>query len=277
MRILLNEFVKTYFKWRTYIGFIAILVVIPLVMLGMKLDGASIIRNLTRGLEKDFFLLGNLFNGYFVGYFIMNGLYVHIPFLVSLVAGDQLAGEATAGTFRILLIRPVSRTHILFAKYVTTLIYTASLVAFLAVLSIGLGVLLFGTGDLLVPGRTLVILPKGDVLARFSLAYGLSIWSMWCVASLAFLFSSFVENAIGPIISTMAVIIVSLIISNMPFDIFAAIKPYLFTTYFNVWTKALAQPIPWSEVGDAVLRLGAYSVGFCLVTWYIFARKDIVS
>ena len=39
----------------------------------------------------------------------MNSLWIHIPFLISLVAGDQLAGEGTAGTYRILLIRPPSR------------------------------------------------------------------------------------------------------------------------------------------------------------------------
>ena len=125
----------------------------------------------------------------------MNSLWIHIPFLVTLGAGDQLAGEATGGTFRLLLTRPASRTPILFAKYLTTLLYTAALVVFLAVLSLGLGVLLFGTGDLLVPGRTIVIHPEGEALARLLLAFGLAIWGMWTVASLAFLFSSLVENA----------------------------------------------------------------------------------
>ena len=223
------------------------------------------------------FFVGNLFNGYFVTHFIMNSLWVHIPFLISLVAGDQLAGEATGGTFRPLLIRPVSRTRILLAKYVTTLFYTRTLVIFLAILSIGLGLILFGTGDLIVLGKSLVIVPQAEVFGRFCIAFGLAIWSMWCVASLAFLFSSLVENAIGPIIGTMTVIIVFLIVSNIPVELFATIRPYLFTTYLNVWRQAMAQPIPWFEILTSVSILGGFSVGFYLVTWYIFVKKDILS
>jgi ABC-2 type transport system permease protein len=277
--IISNEIVKTYLKWRTYIGFIAIAVLIPLVQLAIRWEGGTGFRSLTRGLEQDFFLIGNLFNGYFVTQIIMNGLWVHIPFLISMVAGDQLAGEATAGTFRLLLIRPASRSRILAAKFVTTLLYTSSLVMFLAVLSVGLGLFLFGGGDLMVPlpGRMLVILPEADVPLRFVLAFALATWSMWCVASLAFLLSSFVENAIGPIIGTMAVIIVFLVISNLPIEAFAAVKPWLFTTYLNVWQQAFELPLPWSEIMTSAAKLGGFIVGFYLVTWYIFVRKDILS
>ena len=161
----------------------------------------------------------------------MNSLWVHVPFLISLVAGDQLAGEATAGTFRLILIRPVSRPRILNSKYIATLLYTTSLILAIAGLSVGLGLLIFGSGDLLSIDRdTLTILPESEMWSRFALAYGLAILSMWVVASLAFLFSSFVENAIGPIIATMAVVIALLIISNLPVDSFEPIKPYLFTT-----------------------------------------------
>ncbi len=274
-----NEFIKTYLKWRTYIGFIAILILVPLVEFAMKWQGAAGFRSLTRGLEQNFFIVGNLFNGYFVTHLIMNSLWVHVPFLISLVAGDQLAGEATAGTFRLLLIRPVSRTTILRAKYLTTLLYALTLVAFLALLSVGLGLMLFGSGDLLVlqPGRTLVIIASAELPWRFLIAFGLATWSMWCVASLAFLFSSLVENAIGPIIGTMAVIVVFLVVSNLPVEIFSSVKPYLFTTYLNAWQQIFDDPVPWSEVLSSALRLGGFIIGFYVVTWYIFLKKDILS
>ncbi|HET6274203.1 MAG TPA: ABC transporter permease subunit [Bacteroidota bacterium] len=277
LSILKNELLKTYFKWRTYIGFIAILILVPLVEIALKLEGGSMIKGMTRSLEKDFFFVGNLFNGYFVTQLIMNSLWVHIPFLISLVAGDQLAGEATGGTFRLILIRPVSRSRILFAKYLTTLFYAFSLVAFLAALSLGLGVAMFGVGDLLVAGRELAIISQHEALGRMCLAFGLAIWSMWCVASLAFLFSSFVENAIGPIIGTMTVMVVFLVISNMPTSFFVPVKPYLFTTYLNVWQKALEASIPWETILHHVVILGCFSVGFYVATWYIFVKKDIVS
>jgi len=277
--IFLNELTKTYLKWRTYIGFLAIGVLIPLVQIALKLEGGGMVKGLTRSLSQDFFIVGNLFNGWFVTYFIMNSLWVHIPFLITLVAGDQLAGEATAGTFRLLLIRPTSRSRILFLKYATTLFYTFTLVVFLASLSIGLGLFLFGTGDLLVPlpARLLVIIPQSAVLHRMLLAFGLAIISMWCVASLAFLFSSLVENPIGPIIGTMAVIIVCLMISNIPVEMFENVKPYLFTTYFTVWQQAFDEPIAWNTIIAHTSILVLYSVGFYLITWYIFVKKDVLS
>ena len=275
--IVANEILKTYSKWRTYIGFIAVGLVIPLVEFGLRAEGGSVARNMTRGLGDDFLIVGNLFNAYFITYFIMNSLWIHVPFLISLVAGDQLAGEATGGTFRLLLIHPPSRTRILAAKYMTTLLYTLSLVAFLALLALGLGLALFGTGDLLVPGRTLTVIPRAEVPWRLALTFGLAIWSMWCVASLAFLFSSLVENAIGPIIGTMAVIIVFLVVGNAPVTLFTTVRPYLFTTYFNVWQRVMEQPVPWDEIATHAAYLGLYSIGFYAVTWYIFVRKDVLS
>jgi ABC-2 type transport system permease protein len=203
--IFIHEILKTFLKWRSYIGIIAIGVIVPLIEIGFKIEGGSISRMAMRGFSRDFLLFGNMFNAYFVTEFLMNSLWVHIPFLITLVAGDMLAGEATGGTFRLLLTRPVSRTRILFLKYLVALSYTAILVIFMAVLSLGLGLWLFGTGDLIVPGKITVILPASVVPMRLLLAFTLSIWSMWCVASLAFLFSSLVENAIGPIIASMAV------------------------------------------------------------------------
>jgi ABC-2 type transport system permease protein len=275
--VLGNEILKMSLKWRSYISFITVGIIIPLVDIGLLLESGGCTRSVTRGLAQDFLVMGNIKNGYFITYFILNALWIHIPFLITIGAGDQLAGEATGGTFRILLTRPASRTRILLIKYMTTLLYTAALVFFMGALSLGLGTALFGTGDLVVPGRMLIVHPEHDVLWRMAVALALATWGMWTVASLAFLFSSLVENAIGPIIGTMAVIIVSYIIANVPVELFASIKPYLFTTYLDLWAKVFEDPVPWDSVLHSVLVLGAFSFGFYLVTWYIFVKKDVLS
>jgi ABC-2 type transport system permease protein len=277
MLLLRYELYKTFRKWRSYISFLAVAAVVPLVILAVHLQGQGLLRNATRGLGADFLILGNILNGYFVTQFLMNALWVHVPFLITLGAGDQLAGEATGGTFRLLLTRPASRTAVLMAKYCTTLLYTVALVLFLGVLSVGLGVAVFGTGPLLIPGRAMVIIPESEALVRVALALGLATWGMITVASLAFLFSSLVENGIGPLVGTMAVVIVFYIVAAIPVDLFAAVRPYLFTTYMSVWQQAFAAVVPWSEVLRSVAILGAFSVGFLCTTWYIFLRRDILS
>ncbi len=275
--LLRHELIKTFFKWRTYIGFITLAVVIPLVEVALKLEGGTMVQNMTRNLSRDFLLIGNLFNAYWVTYTLMMSLWVHVPFLIALVAGDQLAGEATSGTVRLLLTRPSSRSRILLSKYLATLVYAALLVIFLGAVGVGVGLILFGPGDLLVVGKEFIIIPAASVPARLMLGFGFAVVSMWCVSSLAFLFSSLVENAIGPIIATMAVIIVFFVIANLPIESVQAVRPYLFTTYMNVWMQAFEMPIRWGEIGSSLLRLSGFSVGFYLVTWYIFVKKDVLS
>lgn len=276
-RLIYYELIKTFLKKRTYIGFAIVGLIVPLIEVAMKLEGGRYLQATTRSLQQDFFFVGNLFNGWFVSYSMMNSLWIHIPLLISFVAGDQLAGEATAGTYRLILIKPVSRTRIFFSKYCATIIYTFLFVMFLGALSIGLALALLGRGDLIVLSRGILILPSSDVAWRFLVAYLLAIWTMLTIASLSFLFSSFVENAIGPIIGTMGVLIVFTVIMVIPVELFESIRPFLFTFHMNLWQKAFADPFAWEPIATSAGVLGAYSLSFFVTAWIIFQRKDILS
>jgi ABC-2 type transport system permease protein len=202
---------------------------------------------------------------------------VHIPFFIALVAGDLVAGEATAGTLRMILIRPPSRLKIFTAKIAISMIYTAMLVLCLAALSLGLGTIMFGTGDLLVRGRGLLILSEQQVIYRFLIAYLLAILAMGVVASLALLLSVLVENAIGPIIGTMAIVVVSMIISETPISLFEKIRPFFFTSYTKVWQKAFFEPFPANDIMLSSIYLLIYMTLFLGVAFFIFNRRDILS
>ncbi len=277
MKIFKNELIKTYRKWRTYIGFAAVAILIPLILIALKLGGGIMIDRSMQSVSRDFLMTGNLFNAWFLTHLILNSLWIHIPFLISLVAGDILAGEATSGTFRIMLIRPASRTTIFTAKLATSLFYTFTLVAFLFGLSLGLGYAMFGSGDLLVMQSGILILPESEMLWRFGVVLLLAIVSMWTVSALSLLFSSLVENAIGPIVGTMAVIISFLVMSNLQIDFFQSVRPFLFTTYINVWTKIFEDPVPWDSILSSSGALLGFSALFVTAAWWIFVRKDITS
>jgi ABC-2 type transport system permease protein len=123
----------------------------------------------------------------------------------------------------------------------------------------------------------IVFIPEGEVPIRMLLAFTAAIWSMTVVASLAFLFSTLAENSIGPIIGTMAVVIVLLVIGNFPFDFFRMLSPYLFTTYMIFWQRFLDDPIPWQEIARSAMILGLHSVGLFSIAFIAFNRKDIKS
>jgi ABC-2 type transport system permease protein len=280
MKLLWLEIYKTFSRWRTYIsfGFIALIVIMTEVV--MKLSADEILYRMMRSFQKDFLIFGNVLNGWFITAFIMNSLHIHIPFFITLVAGDIVSSEATAGTMRLLLIRPPSRSKIITAKYLTTLFYTTGLVIFLALMCITLGLLLFGHGDLMMNYESklrIVFIPEAEVPLRMLLAFTAAVWSMMVVASLAFLLSTLAEISIGPIIGTMAVVIVFLVLGNFPFDFFRTLRPYLFTTYMVFWQRFFEDPIPWQEIAKSALILGLHNIGLFLIAFTVFTRKDIKS
>lgn len=271
------ELYKIFRKWRTYIGFGAIGVMISVIQMAMYFQGAHYLEFMTRSFKDNFVFVGNLLNGYLIAYIILGSLTIHIPFLIALVAGDLLAGEATAGTYRMLITRPVSRFKLVVAKFLAGLIYTILLVLWLAVISLGLGIVIFGVGELIVIKDTIIIFAQNDILWRFILAYASAALSMSVVLALGFLFSSLVENAIGPIVSTMTVIIIFTIFSAINIDFFRMIKPYLFTNYMSTWQLIFDDPIDYNEIIKNCLVLVGHIAGFFGITLFIFKRKDILT
>jgi len=280
MKLFWLEIFKTFSRWRTYIGFGFIALVVILTEVVMKLSANEIMFRMMRSLQKDFLIFGNMLNGWFVTAFIMNSLHFHIPFLITLVAGDIVSSEATSGTVRLLLIRPPSRSRIITAKYVASLFYTTAIVLFLAFMCVSLGLALFGSGDLIMNYAArfrIVFIPEAEIPVRMLLAFAAAIWSMTVVASMAFLFSTLAENSIGPIIGTMAVVVVFFLLGNFPFDFFRTLSPYLFTTYMTFWQRFLDDPIPWQEIARSALILGLHNIGLFLIAFVAYNRKDIKS
>lgn len=272
------ELYKIFKKWRTYIGFIAIAILIVVIQTAISYEGSRALNSATRGLQSSFVFVGNLLNGYFVSNIILNSLYIHIPFLITLVAGDLMAGEASAGTYRMLITRPVTRFNIVTAKFIAGVIYTAILIIWLAILSLGLGTILFGSGELIsIQRNVILVFASNDVIWRFLLAYSFAIVSMSVVTVMAFFFSSLVENSIGPIITTMAIIIIFIIISHIDVSVFETIKPYLFTNYMDGWKLFFDKPLDYSSVWEYLLVLGIHIFVLYGLTLFLFRRKDILT
>ena len=269
------EIIKIFGKMRSLLGFLALAVLMPLIIWGFSKGATGIEQDLVRQLEGSFIIVGSVFNGFLVTYITMNFLWVHIPFLIMLVAGDVVAGEGASGTFRIILTRRISRIKVLIAKLIATYLYTIILITFFVLMSLGLGSLWLGVGDLVVFDGGILILPQEMAWGRFALAFLFATYVMIVVATLCFMFSSMVNNGIGPIIGAMSIIIIGLAIANIPIDIFEKISPYIFTSYFDIWQKAFFDPIPWRDIGNDAIVLTSYTLVFIVISIVQFVRKDI--
>ncbi len=272
------ELFKIFKKPRTYIAFAAIGLIIVLIQLAMYSDGESYMEFMMQNINSAFDIEGKKLNGFFVFYLILHTLLVHIPLLICLVAGDAVAGEANMGTLRLLVTKPVSRTALILSKFWASSIYTLLLLAFMAVVGLLGSMALFGVSDLMVQkSDVFILLDKSDVLWRYAAACGFAALSMVTVAALAFLFSVFAENSIGPIISAMSVVIVCTILTTMDIPIFNVLKPYLFTNHMLNWKGFFDNPVDLREVLKSASILVFHIVLFVSLAVYFFRKKDVLS
>jgi ABC-2 type transport system permease protein len=271
------ELYKIFKHRRSYIGFIALIVIILLSHFAMLWEGQSMHEFITKNLSEAFYMQGNLVNGYLVSFLVLNFLWVHVPLLIAIVTADLISGESHGGTFRLILIRPISRNKLLTAKFIAAMIYTFIFMIIFAVLSLGLGLLIFGKGDLMVIFNSVNIFSEDDVMWRFLIAYGYGFISMCAVAALSLLLSSFSNNSLGPILSTMAIIIVFTFISTLNLEVFSSIKPFLMTSYLDSWQRLFTYEISLSAMLKDGLILVIHILIFYILTLLHFRKKDILT
>jgi ABC-2 type transport system permease protein len=283
------ELFKIFKRPRTYIAFVAIAAIVLLIQLALYLDGKTYIGFMLQSIER-FNVEGKILNGYFVCYFILQTLLIHVPLLIALVGGDMIAGEANMGTLRLLMSKPISRTSLLISKFLASTVYTLLLLLWMAFLSLLVSLLVFGAGDLMVFQSAVIIqIPGEDIFWRYLAAFAFAAIAMTTVAALSFLLSIFAENSIGPIVAAMSIIIVFTILTTMDLPLFLSLKPYIFTShmlgwkgFFDIKVTTTNSAIPGSIQNlPAILRsaviLIVHIVLFVGTAVFIFRRKDVLS
>jgi len=176
-------------------------------------------------------------------------------------------------------------------KFLASFIYTVMLLVWMAAWALFGSMLLFGTNDMVVlRSEGIEQIQRFDILWRYFAAFGYATVALTTVAALAFLLSVFAENAIGPIIATMSIVIVFTILSEMNIPIYDnTVKPYLFTTHMVAWkgffyVKANEEGTTINgsiENLPAILRslliLVTYIGLFFSAAVLVFRKKDILS
>lgn len=272
------ELYKIFKRGRTYIGFGAIFLIIIAIQLGIFFEGQNVFDFIMQQLESNFHFEGDIINGYLIAYLVLNTLWIHVPILIALVAGDLLAGEANAGTFRLILVRPVSRVKLLIAKFIAGWTYTFILILFMMGIGMWASILFFGKGDLMVfNGDSIDFFSADELPWRFYAAFAYGVLSMTVVASLSFMLSAFSDNSVGPIVGSVAIIVGITIISTIGFKLMKPVNPYLFTTYLPAWKMFFAFDIDMEKFFRALVVQFAYIFIFISITFVYFKRKDILS
>ena len=222
---------------------------------------------------------------------------VFLPVAVALVAGDSIAGEATAGTLRYLLVRPVGRTRLLLAKLVAVAAFVLLAVVAVTLTSYITGVALFGSAPpatLGRPGSLQAGIPTGGVQAgtsatslsgasltltqlveRVAGAVALITVSMLGVAAIALFLSTVTDSVLGAAFGALAALVGSEVLVTL--NAAAAIQPYLPTRYWLSWIDFFRQPIFWREIQRGFGIQAMYVAVFLAAAWANFSTKDVTT
>ena len=273
-----NEFIKIIAKPRSYIGLGVLTALILVILFAMKADGSSYISFVTASFEQTLSFNGNILNGNLIAFIILQMLVVHIPLLVALVTGDLISGEAAMGTIRMLATKPISRTKIVLSKFIAGAVYTLILTIWLAFLALVVVKWMFGSGDMIVLNSSgLVILQEADVFWRYCCSFIVAYLALLTVSSLSICLSAFAENSIGPIVSTMGIIILFTIIGSLDVTVFDSIKKFLFTTHMASWRSFFEDPISMKDIWQSISILLVHNIVLVSIAVIKFNKKDITS
>ena len=273
-----NEVIKIALKPRSYLGIAAITLLVGVILFALKSDGMSIISFVTSSFEQTLSFQGNVLNGNLVAFIILQMLIVQIPLLIALVTGDLVSGEAAMGTIRMLLTQPISRTQLLLSKFIAGGIYTLLVIVWLGFMSVIMGKLLFGTGDLMVLNSDgLVILQEADVNWRYLGGFLVAFLALFTVSSLSICLSCFTDNSIGPIVTTMSIILLFTIIGTLDVHVFDSVRPFLLTTHMASWRSFFEDPLPIQDIKNSILILVIHNVLLISISIYVFNKKDITA
>ncbi len=195
---------------------------------------------------------------------------VFLPTVVAVVAGDSVAGEASTGTLRYLLIRPVGRTRLLVAKLVSLTAFILGAVLLVALTSYIVGILLFGTGHAAAVGE------PGGITSLSGIALSpLQLLLRLIGSAIALFLSTVTDSALGATVGALAAFVASDVLITL--DAADSVKPYLPTDYWLAWIDFFRQPIFWRNIDRGFALQAVYVAVLLGAAWANFATKDITS
>lgn len=205
---------------------------------------------------------------------------VFLPVSVAVLAGDAVAGEATAGTLRYLLVRPVGRTKLLVAKLVSLIVFVLFAIVAVLVTAYVTGLALFGSepsAGVALPADVtslsgVTITPAGLAL-RMAGTVAYIVISMLSVAAIALFLSTVTDSGLGAAMGALAVLVTSQVLATL--DAAAAVRPYLPTRYWLAWIDFFRDPVLWRDIergaGIQLVYLGV----LLLAAWAAFVTRDV--
>jgi ABC-2 type transport system permease protein len=213
-------------------------------------------------------------NGLFVGVTaLVVAIPLFLPLTVGVVAGDTIAGEASHGTLRYLLVAPAGRARLLAVKYIGAAAFCVVAVLVVVVTGTLVGAALFPVGPVtLLSGDTI---PVGEAFARFLAIAGYVTVSLLGLSAIGLFFSTLTDVPVGAMAATITFSVATQILGALPQ--LEGLHPWLFSHYWLAFADLLRQPISWESFGDNALLQVGYIALFGALALGRFLTRDVLS
>ncbi|MFE4962073.1 ABC transporter permease [Streptomyces sp. NPDC056660] len=196
-----------------------------------------------------------------------------LPMAVGVVAGDAIAGEASAGTLRYLLVAPAGRTRLLLTKYATTMAFCLLATLVVAASALAVGAILFPLGDLTTISGTRISFTEG--LGRALLIALVVAASLTGIAALGLFVSTLTSSGIAAMATTVGLLITVQILDQIPQ--LHALQPYFFSHYWLSFADLVRDPVYWDDLIRNLELQALYVAVFGSAAWARFTTKDITA
>ena len=268
LSLLGSETLTLFRRWRTW-AMLAALALIPiLIAVAIRIAGGS---SPGRGPA---FLDQIAGNGLFVGVTaLVVATPLFLPLTIAVVAGDAIAGDASLGTLRYLLIAPAGRMRLLVVKYLVAAAFCVAAALTVVVVGTLIGWALFPIGPVtLLSGAQVSV---GEGLARFLAIAAYVTVSLLGLSAIGVFASTLTTVPVGAMAAAAILAVAAQIAGAIPQ--LEWLHPWLFTDRWFDLADLLRSPPSWDSFVDNALVQAAYVAVFGGLAAWRFATRDILS
>ena len=196
--------------------------------------------------------------------------------IVAVFAGEIVAGEASWGNLRYILVRPVGRGRLLAAKLAVAALFAVLATALIVLSGTVAGVIAFGYKGINLFG------PFGSgsqsasqLLGNVWLSGAFVAWNMAAVVAFGFMISTLTDTPSAGVGAAVGLYITSQILEAI--TALGMVRHWMPTHHLDDWETLILGRGPNAFMLRGVLLQLPYVIAFCGFAYWRFSRKDILS
>jgi ABC-2 type transport system permease protein len=217
-----------------------------------------------------------------VNFAIFNLLVMSSFFLVVVVAafaGESVSGEATWGTLRYLLVRPVGRVKLILSKLLIAAVLALASTGLVVIVALLFGTVLFGWKDATLVSNNFPFLQTVSAwngVARLAVSSLYFTACLMFVVALGMFLSTLTDSTAAAVVGTIVIVVTCGVLLQVPS--LEGIRPIVPTKYWAEWQNLFqpGQPVA-SEMIKGLISTAVYTTIFSVLAVMRFQRKDILS